>query len=84
MPKFTVTLTTKHLTRLQKVVDTYNANSGQTLTVAAWILLHLKDVVITEELTANSRTITETHQSDAEATLTAAVTAERDRLLAEL
>ncbi len=84
MPKFTVTLTTKHLSRLQKVVDTYNANSGQTLTVGAWILLHLKDVVITEDLAANSRAITEAHQRDAEAGLSAAVTAERDRLLTEL
>ncbi len=84
MPKFTIDLTPGTLARLQAIVTQHNANQGTTLTVADWLLLHVKELAIGQELATAVDTLRKQAEDNANATLAAAVTAERDRLIASL
>ncbi len=84
MPKFTITVTNTQLAKLQAIVNTHNANTGQTLTVQQWLDLHLKELAIADDLTAAVRVLQEQQQRDAQATLDTAINTARDELLAQL
>lgn len=80
MPKFTVDISEAALTRLQAVVAQYNANQGTALTVAEWLMLHIKEIALGAELAARMTDL-ERQSKDA---YQAAVLAERQRLLDSL
>ena len=84
MPEFTITLTAKALTKLQAEVDRTNANNGTSLTVAQWIVLHLKEAAIANDLAAAVADLRTQAEQDAQATFESAAKAQRDRLLQEL
>lgn len=76
MPRFEVTISDAHLARLQAIVAKYNENSGTNYTVKDWVLLHLKDIVIGEQLQAYQ----EQAQKNAEEQLRQEIEAEIQRL----
>ncbi len=80
MPKFTIDLTPAAVTRLQAIVERHNANTGAALTVADWLLLHIKELAIQAELAGRADTL----RRQAEDAANAALLAERDRLIASL
>lgn len=84
MPKFTIDITDKTLARLQAEVDRTNANQGTALTVQAWILLHLQEVAIAPDLATAVDQLRRQQETDAQASLDAAVRAARDAMLAAL
>jgi len=84
MPKITIDLTDKAVAGLQAECDRYNAAQGTALTVAAWILVHLQEVAVAQQLAATIAALTEQHQRDAQAALNAAIVATRDQLVASL
>ncbi len=84
MPEFTITLGDKALTKLQAEVDRTNANNGTSLTVAQWIVLHLKEVAIAPDLAAAVEQLRAQAEQDAQTTFESAAKAQRDRLLLEL
>ncbi len=84
MPTFTIDLSAAAVTRLQAIVAAYNANNGLALTVAQWLLLHIKEVAIGQELGDSVDALRKQVEANANAALNAAVTAERDRLIASL
>lgn len=84
MPTFTIDISAQAVAKLNAVVNRYNANSGTTFTLKQWLLLHIKDVAIADDLNVATTQLQEQHQRDAQAALQAALTTERDRLLTEL
>ncbi len=84
MPKFTIDLTPAAVTRLQALVAAYNGDNGAALTVADWIVLHLKELAVAQDLAVTGDTLRVQIEKQAQADLQAAVTAERDRLIASL
>ncbi len=84
MPQFTITVSADHLARLQALVDRANADQGLALTVKDWILLNLKELALAPQIAAAAESLRLQVERDAQATLDAAVRAERDRLLTEL
>jgi len=84
MPTFNISLNPAHLTKLQAVVATYNAQNGATLTVADWILQTLKEIAVAGEYAAAVEDLRRQHETDAQAALEAAATATRNRLLEAL
>lgn len=57
MAKFDIIIPDKLLPGLQRLVDRYNQNAGKTLTVTDWILLHLKELAVSDEVTAERKRI---------------------------
>ena len=84
MPKFTIDISDKALTRLQAEVDRTNANQGTALTVQAWILLHLQEVAIAPDLAVAVDQLRRQQETHAQASLDAAVRTARDAMLADL
>ena len=84
MPKFTIDLTDKALTGLQAQTDRYNGNTGGTLTVQQWILLHLNEMAIADDLAAAADQLRRDAERDGQAALDGAVRAARDQLLTAL
>ena len=84
MPKFTLTVTDAHLIKLQGVVSTHNANTGQALTVQQWLDLHLQEVAIAGDLQTAIAAIQKQQEQDAQQSLTDAINTTRDELLAQL
>jgi len=80
MPTFSITISTEAAARLKAVVDRYNENTGSSLTVAQWIVLHLKELALADDLAAAHERIRKQAEDDA----TAAFLAERRRLLDSL
>ncbi|MBI1885434.1 MAG: hypothetical protein HYS09_03845 [Chloroflexi bacterium] len=80
MPQFTITLSDRALARLQALVAAYNANSGQQLAVKDWILLHLKELAIGQDLALAADALEKQKQEE----LAAVIEAERRRLLDSL
>lgn len=72
MPSFTITLSAQAVARLQAVVDRYNANTGQTLTVRDWITLHVKEVAIADDLMAEHQRLQRKHEESLRAAVEAA------------
>lgn len=77
MPNFTIALSPQAVAKLQAVIDRYNANTGQTLTVRDWIALHIKEVAIADDLMAEHQRL----QREYEEILRAAVEAARKALI---
>ena len=77
MPRFELELSEAAVTGLQRIVARYNADNGSALTVADWILLHLKEVSVQDELLRAADDL----RRQAEETAAAALRAERTRLL---
>ena len=77
MPTFTITITDLALAGLQAIVARYNADSGTALSVQDWLLLHLKELAIQDELLAAAQTF----QRQAEQGAADAIRTERQRLL---
>lgn len=84
MPKLTIELPQKALNRLQQQVQATNDANGTAYTLRQWVELHLKELVIGDELAAAVRLLQQQHQRQAEDALAAAIQTERDRLLQEL
>ena len=84
MPRFTIDLTDKTVTRLQTYVQRYNDNNGTALTTKDWLTLHLHELAIAEDLAAAAEALRVQSEQDARATLTAAVRTTRDELIAAL
>lgn len=77
MPTFTLTISDPALEGLQTVVARYNGDNGTTLSVQDWLLLHVKEIAIQDDLLAAAQTFrTQAEQSAADA-----LRAERERLL---
>ncbi len=77
MPHFTLNISDPALAGLQAVVQRYNADNGTAVTVQEWLLLHLKELAIQDDLLSAARTLREQAEADADA----AFRAERQRLL---
>jgi hypothetical protein len=80
VPQFTITVSESVLTRLQTIVQRYNETTGQTFTVKDWILLHLKEMAIGDDLSS----FLQAEQAKQPLQFQAALAAERDRLLTAL
>jgi len=57
MPKIEIVLPQKAVGQLQDVVDDFNAQTGQALTLEEWVALHLKETAIGKQLGAEAQTI---------------------------
>ncbi len=80
MPQFTIDLSTKAVAKLKTITQRTNDAEGTAYTVKQWIVLHLKELAIADDLSpAVDLLATETQD-----TLTAAIRAKRDQLLQEL
>lgn len=77
MPRFTLEISDAALGGLQVVVARYNADNGRDLSVQDWLLLHLKELAIQDQLVEAARKFREQADKDADA----AFRAERQRLL---
>jgi hypothetical protein len=79
MPTFTIELNGRMVTRLNRIVGRYNADNGTDMTLQAWLQLHIREIAIQEDLAAEHAALTK----QAEADVSAAVRAAKDRLLSE-
>jgi hypothetical protein len=77
MPRFTLDISEPALAGLQALVARYNADNGVALSVQDWLLLHLKELAVQDQLLESARTLREQADRDADA----AFKAERQRLL---
>lgn len=84
MPQFTITFSDAQLVKIQAVVDTFNANSGNSFTVKQWLDLHLQELAIGNELAVLIGTLQKQEEADAKTRLDAAITTARDDLIAGL
>ena len=80
MPKYEIELSDEANAGLKRIVARWNADQGQDLGTADWLLLHVKDLVIADDLVAAR----ETFLRQAEENALAALRTERDRMLAAL
>ena len=67
--------------RLAVLVAEYNARNQSSLTLGAWLQLHVREMAIGRDLAASVAALTEQSQRQAEADLNAAAAAEKARLL---
>src|SRR5438552_2444414 len=67
--------------RLAIIVAEYNARNQSSLTLDAWLQLHVREMAIGRDLAAAVAALTEQSQRQAEADLNAAAAAEKARLL---
>ena len=80
MPRFTIDLSAKAVQKLQAHVQRTNDTKGTNYTTKTWILAHLRDLAITDDMTpAVNQLATESQEL-----MAAAVAAKRDQLLQEL
>ena len=77
MPKFTLDLSAAAVTGLQALTARYNADNGADLAVADWLLLHLKELAVQDDLLRIAGDLRRQADADADA----AFKAERQRLL---
>jgi len=69
---------------LQRLTDRTNAAQKTALTVLEWLTTHLKEVAIADDLTAAIEQLRRQQETDAQASLDAAVRTTRDAMLAGL
>lgn len=84
MARYVIDLPEAAALRLTAVVDRYNANMGTSLTVLDWLSLHLKEVVLAEELSQAAARIEQEEREEMARRLEGRLIAERDRLIAGL
>ena len=84
MPKLTIDLPDKAVNRLKQQVQTTNDAEGTAYTLTQWIALHLKELIIGDELAAAVRLLQQQKQQEANDALQAAIRTARDQLLQEL
>ncbi len=77
MPRFDIELSDAALAGLQRLVARYNADNGAALSVQDWILLHLKELAVQDDLLRAAEDL----KRQADETAQAAFAAERQRLL---
>ncbi len=65
--------------RMARVVGQHNAAHGTELTVTDWLNLHIRELAIAQDLSAEHETLTRQAEDD----MTAAMIAVKQRLLAE-
>ena len=65
--------------RMARVVGQHNAAHGTELTVTQWLNLHIRELAIAQDLSAEHDTLARQAESD----MTAAMIAVKERLLAE-
>ena len=81
MPQFTIDIPQKAVDRLHLIVARYNHETGDNLTLAQWLDLHVRELSIAEELAASAAALQKQVEDQARDDVTAAVRAERERLL---
>ena len=84
MPRFTIDLSDKAVTRLQRQVQRTNDANGTSLTLRDWLVLHVREIAIAEDLSAAVQELQAQQQRDAQAQLEDAARAARDTMLADL
>jgi len=84
VPRFTIDITDKALAKLQTHVDRTNENQGTALTVQQWLVLHVNEIAIAQDLGAAVDGIRQQEETNARSALEAAVKTARDQLLAAL
>ena len=77
MPRFTIDLSDAALAGLQVLAARYNADNGADLSVQEWLLLHLKELAVQDDLLRIAGELRRQAEADADA----AFKAERQRLL---
>ena len=80
MPRFTIDLSRKAVDKLQAHAQRTNDANGTTMTLKDWMVLHMKELAIADDLPAAVAQL----QTETRDTLTAAINAKRDQLLQEL
>ena len=81
MAMHTIDLNAECERRLAILVAEYNARNQSSLTLDAWLQLHIRELAIGRDLAASVAALTEQSQRQAEADLNAAAAAEKARLL---
>ena len=84
MPKYTIELPQKAVTKLQAVVARYNDTVGTSLTVKQWIERHLRELAIAEQLATAIDTVQKEQEQQARDDLQSAINTTRDQLVADL
>src|SRR5213592_827428 len=77
MANHTIDLSAERERRLAIIVAEYNARNQSSLTLDAWLQLHVREMAIGRDLAASVATLTEQSQRQAEADLNAAAAAEK-------
>lgn len=80
MPDVTLTISPALATRLATIVQEHNDRTSTSLTIAQWIILHLREVAIAEQLAADGETIQRQSQRDFQA----ALQAKKNQLMGQL
>ena len=81
MARRTIDLSDECERRLAVLLAEYNARNQTSLTLDAWLQLHVREIAIGRDLAASVAVLTEQSQRQAEADLNAAAAAEKARLL---
>jgi hypothetical protein len=84
MPDFTITLSEKAVAKLQAEVNRANAAAGTSLSLPAWMELHLKEVAIAGDMAAAVERLRKEAEDEANNALALAARSERERLLRDL
>ena len=91
MARLTITLDDKTadlpdavVPHLQLLADRTNATQNTTLTALDWLVLHIKELAIADQLATAVQQLQEQQQKDAQTALETALKTARDQLLAAL
>ena len=91
MPRLTIALDGKTadlpdsvVAHLQLLADRTNATQRTALTALDWLVLHIKELAITDDLALAVDALRKQQEADAQASLEATARAARDQLLAAL
>lgn len=84
MPRFTIELPQKAVDRLNVHVARTNEANGTALTLQQWLDLHVRELAISDDLSAAMTTIQQENETAARDALSLAVRAEREKLLSDL
>lgn len=57
MPNFTITLSPQAVARLQAIVQRYNEQTGQNLTALQFLHLHIKELLVADDLAAEAQAL---------------------------
>jgi EAL domain-containing protein (putative c-di-GMP-specific phosphodiesterase class I) len=77
MPQFAINLSPPAVAKLQAIVQRYNENTGQKLTAAQWLELHIKELLVADDLATEAQAL----ERQAHDGLQEALRAARQRLI---